>query len=201
MKKVAALCLAVMLLSLTVVSALALGENMTMFVNTQDHKPLKLRSGEGQNYSVLLKIDFGQPVQVVENRGTWSAVTYNGVHGYVMTKFLSYYKPSGTPAPKYTPQPIPVPVPVPTMQPYYPTDMNTIFRSMVKVNPYTAYACPSRPGGFVNLRWAPSKDMEVIAKMYYGAQVTVIAEGFGWSQVMDPTTGYVGFMMTEFLMR
>ena len=58
---------------------------------------------------------------------------------------------------------------------------------------------PSTPGGFVNLRWGPSKSVSVMTKLYADTQVTVIAKDNTWAQVYDPETGYVGFMMLSFL--
>ena len=58
---------------------------------------------------------------------------------------------------------------------------------------------PSTPGGFVNLRWGPSKSVAVMTKLYADAQVTVIAKDNTWAQVYDPATGYVGFMKLSFL--
>lgn len=182
MKKIAALCMAMLLLTLAIVPAFASG-SVTMYVKTEDHKPVKVRCGEGTQYAVLRKVDYAQPVLVVENRGTWSAVVVDGLEGFIMTRFLSFTKPSGEALPGAPVEPIKI----------------ISYSSFRKVTPYTAIVRSSRPGGFVNLRWAPDTSVATIKKMYDGSLVTVICQGKDWYQVMDPVEGWVGFMSSSFL--
>ena len=58
---------------------------------TVDHPKgtyVNLRSGAGLNYSVLVKVPHGRTVTVLTKGATWSKVSYNGLTGYMMTKYL-----------------------------------------------------------------------------------------------------------------
>ena len=65
--------------------------------------------------------------------------------------------------------------------------------------PYVAYVKTAEPGGFANLRWAPSRDAAVQHRMGDGDEVIVYAAGDAWMQVMDSDSGYIGFAQSEFL--
>ncbi len=56
---------------------------------------------------------------------------------------------------------------------------------------------PSRVGGWVNLRWAPSTNAAIIDKMYADELMEVITEGKDWYQVKNDA-GYVGFISKQF---
>jgi len=53
---------------------------------------LNLRSGQGENYDVILKINGSEYVQVIDKSNPdWFKVKYNGKTGYVSSKFLKKY--------------------------------------------------------------------------------------------------------------
>ena len=79
--------------------------------------------------------------------------------------------------------------------------LNAEFRTAVKVTPYTIVARPTRSTGWVNLRWAPSMDTEVISICRQGKELTVLAELKSWYQVEDPQTGSVGFISRQYVYR
>ena len=79
------------------------------------------------------------------------------------------------------------------------SSMNYQFRSMQPVGAYTVYVRPSRPGGFVNLRWAPTTEAEVQQRCYANYELEVMAVGNSWYQVRDIRTGSVGFIMKSFV--
>ena len=94
--------------------------------------------------------------------------------------------------------------PVPTATPYYPdtpASLNAEFRTARTVTPFTISVRPVRSSGWVNMRWAPGLDMEVMGIYYSGARLTVIAETYNWYQVVDPSTGATGFMMKSYTTR
>ncbi|HPS82219.1 MAG TPA: hypothetical protein PLP25_10235, partial [Candidatus Limiplasma sp.] len=64
---------------------------------------------------------------------------------------------------------------------------------------YTATVRPSSPGGFVHLRWAPSKSQPVQSDYYNGSELVVISQNGTWCQVYDELNESSGFMMAEFL--
>ena len=79
--------------------------------------------------------------------------------------------------------------------------LNAEFRTARLVAPFVVSVRPSRASGWVNMRWAPSKDTEVLATYRSGAQLTVIAETQSWYQVADPNTEATGFIMKNYVVR
>ena len=69
------------------------------YVNTSNGSALNLRKSASDSVAVLATIPNGAEVTVTNRGTTWCAVTYNGVSGYVMTKFL-YIPAAATATPK-----------------------------------------------------------------------------------------------------
>lgn len=80
-------------------------------------------------------------------------------------------------------------------------EVNAEFRSAKKVDPYRIYVNPTRASGWVNMRWAPSLNAELIANYGQNAQLTVLQETTHWLMVEDPNTGDIGYMKKEFTVR
>ena len=79
-------------------------------------------------------------------------------------------------------------------------DLNREFRSArVVQTPYTVVSRPVRASGWVNLRWAPSLEAELIETCPQGKELTVLTEMNNWYQVQDPTTGMIGFIMRKYV--
>ena len=120
---------------------------------------------------------------------TWAMIDYKGKTGYVLTRYLgresAYY--STVPAPSYAP-----------LAESDMDDLNNQFSSMAQVTPYTVTVHPSRVGGWVNLRWAPSKACYIQRYCYEGEKLTVIALNNNWLQVQDAQTGNIGFIQRTF---
>ena len=79
------------------------------------------------------------------------------------------------------------------------TEINTEFRSAKKVKPFSVTVRPSRASGWVNLRWAPSKNAEIMATYKANDKLLVIKETDNWYQVEDQDTGDVGFISKQFV--
>ncbi|MEG1470830.1 MAG: SH3 domain-containing protein [Clostridia bacterium] len=167
-------------------SALALDMD-DMYVYTSNGKPLNLRSAPITHAdNRVASIPYGAEVSIYEfvNKGTWAYVNYRGDMGYVMSRYLVAHKPNAKPTPKPA---------APT------TDAGVVsFKNFAQVS-YYALVRPSAPGGYVNLRWAPSKSMAVYDKMYDGQKLEVIAQNATWAQVRNVDTEAVGFIMRSFL--
>lgn len=65
---------------------------MKTFVNTPDKGLLNLREEPLASARVLTRIPYGTQLEVANTTATWSEVTYNGIKGYVMNKFLGESK-------------------------------------------------------------------------------------------------------------
>lgn len=186
-KVLALLCAAVlMLLPLTGVAS----TSKEQYVSTGNSGKLILRKTPHTHANnVVTKLENGTKVTVEEyyDNHTWVyiSVKLDGktYKGYVMNRYLSSDKPSSTPSGSSSST----------------ADTELSFKKFKHVEPYHMTVKPSTPGGFVNLRWGPSKSVAVMTKLYADAQVTVIAKDSTWAQVYDPNTGYVGFIMLSFL--
>ena len=195
MKKILAFILALVLVTLPFLTmAEQTDDPLARYVSTGNNGKLNVRSApKTHTDNVITQLTNGTRVVILEylDNNTWVRVEFpmNGktATGYVQNRYLSTTKPAVTPS--------------------KPSTNNTTtetaaplkFKGFKHIEPTQMFVKPSTPGGFVNLRWGPSKSVAVMTKLYADAQVTVIAKDNTWAQVYDPTTGYVGFMMLSFL--
>jgi len=172
------------------------GNGVIAYVATANKGSLNVRR-DASTYSnnIITTLPWGTQVVFLGYAGggynnAWAMIQYtkNGYTytGYVMSKYISFTNPRGN----VTPQPTAAPG-----QPL--TDLG--FSSFRQVTPYAVYANPDRPTGWVNLRWAPSTDVDVIERCYQYRQLVVIAQNSSWAQVYDPETGVVGFISRAYI--
>lgn len=196
-KRLVALTAAVVLLMAVMLSSA--GAISTMFVYTENGRTLNVRSAPVTGDNVIGHLAYGAEVGVEQflDNG-WCAIVW-GSYGtaYVQSRFLQWYAPG----PKPTPRPTSTPKPSGGGSAGDLAALNKIFRSARQVTPYTIAVRPARTSGWVNMRWAPTTGAEVISNYKNGTQLTVIAELNGWYQVEDSSTGYTGFIMSEYTSR
>lgn len=141
---------------------------------------VRVRSGPGTDYAILSHLNRGAKINVESISGGWARMTlWSGSDtGYISTRYISRNKPSSgySPTPSYNGN----------YQAFIPAEYYVI------VNPKNTY---------VNMRWEASKASPVRRIYYYGAQLKVIAENGSWAQVIDESTGEVGFIMKSLLLR
>ena len=182
---------------------------MVMYVYTDNGQGLNVRSAPRVANNIIAVAPYGSRMQVLRFlENGWASVVWDRFgEAYVQSRFLQWDEP----APLYTaapsPRPTVIPTAVPTAAPYTPTYTDTLavlnaeFRTARLVAPFVVSVRPSRASGWVNMRWAPSKDTEVLATYRSGAQLTVIAETQSWYQVTDPNTEATGFIMKNYVTR
>ena len=193
-KKFLSILTAVLLLAALMIPAMA-SATETMYVYTQNGKGLHIRWEPSTNAEILTDAPFGTKITVKNHLGNgWTAIYWGGDDVfYVQTRFLVYNKPS-----KPTPKPSPAPDPANTGI----EDLNRIFRTYrVVSNSYVVTARPTSITGWVNVRFAPSKQAELFATKRDGEQLYVLAELQGWYQVQDPISGYIGYVDANFVVR
>ena len=184
---------------------------MTMYVYTDNGKGLNVRSTPYVGDNIIGLAPYGSKLSVIRflDNG-WACIKWDRIgEAYVQSRFLQWYEPAPLSPITPTPRPTAVPTIQPTAAPYIPTpvytdplaDLNREFRTARLVTPFVVQVRPSRASGWVNMRWAPSKDAEVQATYRSGAQLTVIAETQSWYQVADPNTEATGFMMKNYAVR
>ena len=183
---------------------------MTMYVYTDNGKGLNVRSTPYVGDNIIGLAPYGSKLSVIRflDNG-WACIKWDKIgEAYVQSRFLQWFEPA--PLVVVTPTPIPTAIPTlaPTARPnvlpaYTDTmaELNKEFRTARLITPFVVQVRPSRASGWVNMRWAPSKDAEVLATYRSGSQLTVIAETQSWYQVADPNTEATGFIMKNYVVR
>lgn len=131
---------------------------------------LNLRQGMSATAKVLVTIPFGAQVTVLQRGGSWCAVVYNGITGYVMTQFLRF---SDT-APAVTATPAPTQTPSAGV---------SVLALVI--------------GGDLNLRATASTSAQALLSIPDGSWVTVTERGDIWSAVSY--SGSSGYVMSRYL--
>ncbi len=157
----------------------------TMYVVTPNGERANLRTAPNTEADITDTLENGMPVETLETSGVWTKVKAGEDEAWIQSKYLSVDADAG----------------FETAQAPEGTDSVTAvdYSAFALVDPYVAYVQPHVAGGFVNLRWAPSRDAAVQCRMSEGGEVHVFAVGAGWAQVMDQESGYIGFMQAQFL--
>ena len=183
---------------------------MTMYVYTDNGQGLNVRSTPYVGDNIIGLAPYGSKLSVIRflDNG-WACIKWDKIgEAYVQSRFLQWFEPA--PLVVVTPTPIPTAVPtvaptaVPNVLPAYTdtmAELNKEFRTARLITPFVVQVRPSRASGWVNMRWAPSKDAEVLATYRSGSQLTVIAETQSWYQVADPNTEATGFIMKNYVVR
>ncbi len=208
MKKILAILVtAVLLLSMALpvlaeVNVKGINPGDTLYV-IGDAK-LNVREKSNSSAKILYRLPVNSPVTVLDQYANGYLLVefkFQGkfADGYVSTKYLSTKVPArinnegailvdaetpAEPAKKDEGEKV--------------SDMNfSYFKLIANGMKLIVAAKPSRAGGWVNLRWAPSTEAQIISKVVLNEQLTVIAEGKNWYQVQN-ADGYVGFIKKEF---
>ena len=192
--------LVVLVLGLCLASAQA-GAYLTQYVYTQNGLSLNVRESPSTNANVIGGLAYGSRVEVrnYTSDGKWAVIIFDGGPlgiAYVQSRYLVDYYPG----PKPTAKPVsPTPAPSSDAQKVL-NEMNYQFRTAKTGNaPFTVAARPARSTGWVNLRWAPTLEAEVISKCYSGKVLTVLKELKDWYQVEDLETGDIGFISRQYV--
>jgi len=88
------MALALVIVSIFCMSAVAVAEYETMYINCKEGETVRLREGPSTSYGVLTTIRYGTAVQAESYDSNWYRVKYNGYNGYMMSDFLSPTHPS-----------------------------------------------------------------------------------------------------------
>ena len=186
MKRSLSTLLALILL-LTAICSMAAAEGKIMYVKTANGGMLNMRTSPESGNNIITKIPYSGTVTVIaEYDKTWSVIEYTGIPnpGYVQTQFLSDKKPD-----PYTGE---------TLQN---GQVYKTFKGMTMDRWYTAKVQTFKGSKEVSLRWSPTSNGTVMRKIPVDQTVTVIAEGKNWYQVLDKSTGMVGFMPSKYLLK
>ena len=196
MKRIIALVCALILMMAVAAPIASADTWKTAYVKTNSGIGLNAREAPSTDSRIITTIPYGAEVTITgyTNNKSWASIRYQGGNaGYVSTRYLVSSKPG-----PYKPTPTPKPTAKPTGEGELVSHMDFSHFKLIEPGKTMIIAArPTRPGGWVNLRWAPSLDAEVIAKMVLNEEMTVIAEGKNWYQVMN-AEGYVGFINKQY---
>ena len=195
----ALVCLVAIMLTVVfpVVNAFAESE-VYRWVKTNSGVGLKVRQQPNNKATVVDVLPYGTQVRVdgYSDDRQWALISVDGARGcYASTKYLVDYNPG-----KYTPKKDDPQKDDPKKDD--PTGKYTVsFSTFKHVTPYLAMVNTGSTTGRVYLRWAPGTAYAFENVCYHGTEITVIAEGDGWYQVIENKTGYVGFMSSRYIVK
>ncbi len=178
--------IALVMIAVLCTPVIALGGTNIFYVDTANKKSLNMRSDCTLGDNIIANIPYRAEVTVYEFLAgdAWARVEYNGLMGFVMSRYLSGTRPAsggGSSGGGGS------------------SSSTTISYSGFAPAYYTATVRPSNPSGYVNMRWAPSKSTSVQQIYYAGETLQVIADNGTWCQVYDTSRNICGFMMKQFL--
>lgn len=164
----------------------------TMYVYTQNGKNLNMRYEPNTDGEIFTTVPFGRSLTVLYHLGNgWSAVSWDDNIYYVQTRFLVYTKPTKKPESEQKKA---------GDASTTVAELNKIFKTYkLTETPFSITVRPTRASGWVNMRFAPTKEAELMGTFRDGDQLLVIAELQDWYQVENPDTGAVGYISSKFV--
>lgn len=138
---------------------------------------LNLRKKASSDAAVLTTIPQYTVIDVLANLGSWCEVVYNGSHGFVMSKFLTFVTDESA-APS---TPVPTPTPLPTQAP----------------SASLQYARVTTKKGSLNLRETASSNARVLRTIPQYEVIEVHQNLGSWCKV--EYAGTTGYVMRSFL--
>ena len=151
MKKfVSILAVTVLLMTMTAsfASAKTIGGPGTMFVYTENGKPLNVRSEPRTGDNIIGQLEYGASVYVKVFNGDWCGIQFNSVIGWVQSRFLQWSAPDPRPVPP-TPTPEPAPEPDPGEEE---------LQNEITITPVQVQVVAGRSSGWADMRILPSRD-------------------------------------------
>ena len=193
-KRVVTVMLAVALLAALALPAVA--DAFTLYA-TKDG--VKVYAKKDTGAKVYRRLSKGEKLLIEKKSGNWYAILVQDPSGdgqtlgWIQAKYLSTTKPSKDKKKKTTH------APRATVSPQ--KEINRLLDTMREVTPYEAEVVTMTERGTVALRRQPSTAGQQLASLMNGSPLRVLAEGEGWFQVSDPTSGRIGYMSSKYIVR
>ncbi|MBR0217964.1 MAG: SH3 domain-containing protein [Clostridia bacterium] len=215
MKKMISVFLAAVLLLTALSSAFAMvvedfvdtsaGFPKTMYVYTEDHGKLNVRTEPRKGDNVCGQVEYGSAVTVeglVAMNSDWAVIQFKkgvGGIGYVMTRYLVNSKPSGSPkqssektADKQKKE-----------ADQRKADLEELNRQLKSARPLETPLMisvrASRASGWVNFRVGPGVAADRVASLPDGRELKAIGETDKWYQAIDQETGKTGYVSKNYV--
>ncbi len=146
---------------------------------------LNLRQSDSSSALVLLEIPRLAQLALLSQGPAWCCVTYQGVTGYVMTKFLTFSRPenaaqaalqtetppAATAGPTTAPTAPPSPSPAPAIDPTMQTLQEPLFAQV------------NTPGGLMIVYVECAATAALVTDVPHGERVTVLQKGENWCKI------------------
>ena len=194
LKKMTAMMFTVMLVLVLMIPSVSFAEK-SMYVYTENGGSLNIRTEPWTGDNVIKQMPFGSEVYVIRNLGNgWTELAWGGMYDYAycQTRFLVSKKPAKKPTPKKQES-------SGTTTSVSIDELNRLFKTYKLVDCYRVTVRPTRASGWVNVRFAPTKQAELLSTHKDNEQLIVIAELNGWYQVENPDTGAVGYVNSAYV--
>ena len=215
MRKMISVFLAAVLLLTALSSAFAMvvedfvdtsaGFPKTMYVYTEDHGKLNVRTEPRKGDNVCGQVEYGSAVTVeglVAMNSDWAVIQFKkgvGGIGYVMTRYLVNSKPSGSPkqssektADKQKKE-----------ADQRKADLEELNRQLKSARPLETPLMisvrASRASGWVNFRVGPGVAADRAASLPDGRELKAIGETDKWYQAIDQETGKTGYVSKNYV--
>ncbi|MBQ6174009.1 MAG: SH3 domain-containing protein [Clostridia bacterium] len=170
-------------------------ELVTMYVITSPGRRLNVRTGPGEQYPSVAKLDRGTAVDVeFIGASGWAVIMYKGEERYVWGRYLSDNKPSD-------PQPAPSGDKAQKEAQELKNEqrkLNNELASEHEVNPFYVTVRTTRTSGWINFRVGPGKITTRITSFGDGKQLYVVGETNKWYKARDLETGKTGYIFKDY---
>ena len=205
------------ILSLALIAVMAMAlipaarASWIMYVSPAAGTTVNLRSTPQIANNLITKVPYGTELTVKYISDGWACIDWGvGAYdeGFMMAKYLTYDYVAPSAAnmkPKTTNTDVTGGTSRSSQQSGQQSsskDLTTHFQNMNKqfrtfrlvARPFIVYCRPERATGWVNFRYAPDDQAEMIRRVRQNEQFTVIGETDRWYQVEDPDTGIIGYI-------
>ena len=206
MKRFLSLLLTVCLVAAVIVLPAAAEDNVSpeagyYYVYTENGLELAVRDEPGFNGNRVGWLKYGARVWVhTFTNENWALITYNyNKSGYGPGDYAAWVNRRFIQKTKPDPKPTTGTSAASSSSGDALTDINTQFKSAKMVEEYTITVRPTRVTSWVNVRWAPTKQSELMETLRANDELIVMCEMTDWLQVRDPDNGKVGFVNKVFV--
>lgn len=169
----------------------------TWYVKTGNGKSLNVRDVNTEK--IIGRLPYGSSVQVEYFTGSWAIILW-GSYGDAKVKkeFLVSKKPAAYSGPTNTSG---TPLTDSALGSETVAGLNRQYSSLKYVESYNVRVVPDTRTGTARLRWAPSKNSQLITLLPANYELEVLAANSNWLMVKEPVTGKIGYIATKYTTR
>ncbi len=160
---------------------------------------VRFRSGPGTNHAILDVFNKGTGVQILGVSGDWTAVSCNGISGFVYSQYVQKLS-AASPAEEATP----AAQTTPTAETAPAAEQTPVQMTLGLSNPQSSQTFSSSEikdgyinAGNVRMRAGPSMTSDVLAELSYGTTLKITGTSGSWMKVI--CSGKSGFVYSDYV--